>query len=238
MKKHFTLIELLVVIAIIVILAAMLLPALNRARARAKSTQCISNLKQNGIGCAMYVADFNDMLLLRWRDNGVEQTWVKDIIKYSWADRAGAFRRLAPYRCPSTPYFDDPLDTNYFFTRYASNNSYLDIQNGAGIAPDHEHVCLLWTHIPTQEKKLAGVDGRSENFRIPVLLEARNGDSDQQQFSVSRNASSSAYQPNLVHSSHAHLLHCDGSVKSAGRAEFKTIYSFSKAYMNGQLIYL
>ncbi len=62
-KIHFTLIELLVVIAIIAILAAMLLPALSKARDKAKDAACRSNLRQLSLSALSYVADFDGYLI-------------------------------------------------------------------------------------------------------------------------------------------------------------------------------
>ena len=62
MKRYFTLTELLVVIAIIAILAAMLLPALNQAREKAKSIKCVNTLKNAGLFFAIYADTYNGFI--------------------------------------------------------------------------------------------------------------------------------------------------------------------------------
>src|SRR4051794_18856382 len=59
----FTLIELLVVIAIIAILAAILFPVFAQARAKARQTACLSNMKQIGTGISMYTQDYDEMIV-------------------------------------------------------------------------------------------------------------------------------------------------------------------------------
>ena len=111
---EFTLIELLIVIAIIAILAAMLLPALNKAREQAKGTTCTSNLKSVGILISFYLDNNNGLLLQRYRAESGDIFWSTLVNNGIRPDRDNGKIFFCPSRGPN-PALSRTIDSFYTY---------------------------------------------------------------------------------------------------------------------------
>jgi prepilin-type N-terminal cleavage/methylation domain-containing protein/prepilin-type processing-associated H-X9-DG protein len=145
-RRGFTLIELLVVIAIIAILAAILFPVFAQAREQARSTACLSNLKQLGVAISMYRSDwdsrgpfsgwppsFSGQFNIHSPNSVYEQDWQCSIQPY--------IKNALVLHCPSdkTPYDERPV--SYLYNPYMAINREpapeATFQNAA-------EICLVW----------------------------------------------------------------------------------------------
>ncbi len=119
-KKRFTLIELLIVVAIIAILAAMLLPVLNKARQKAKTAQCASNIKQLGQYMQFYVND-NNTWFYKFGTTALVNCYAIQVPGFaSFVGYAADKKRenKSIYKCPGGR---KEIDPNYWHISYGYN---------------------------------------------------------------------------------------------------------------------
>ena len=229
MKKNiFTLIELLVTIAIIAILAAIMLPALSSARARARASNCTSNLKQNGMAFAIYQMNHNDWSALNYyKSAGSTRTWSEFTFgKYNEPEYTGVLGEST--RCPSVahPQGVHQNHQQYIYgalgfvpTKDTPGSKFAEKSGNAFTSGGGSVTASLFV----KTSKLASA------AEFPMLTDSLREDAKYgkvQHYTFKADGSQGAL--NLLHSNRANVLFADGHCGTLGKDE---------AYANGYATY-